>query len=190
MAALLTYQAGIYFATGAPPARMGNRHPTIVPYETFAASDGEFVLAVGNDDQWRRFCGVAELDPEDRFASNRQRVTAYGELRPILDTRLRSRPRTHWIERLTAAGVPCGSVRDLGELFADPQMAARHMMENVDHPLVGALRVLGTPLKLSDTAPSIRTAPPTLGQHTDAVLGGDLGLGTERVADLRAKGVI
>ncbi len=190
VAALLTYQAGIYFATGIPPARMGNRHPTIVPYETFAASDGEFVLAVGNDDQWRRFCGVAELDPEDRFATNRQRVTAYGELRPILDARLRTRPRAHWIGRLTAAGVPCGSVRDLGELFADPQMAARQMIAGVEHSLVGPLRVLGTPLRLSDTPASVRTAPPTLGQHTDAVLSGDLGLGSDRVADLRAKGVI
>jgi formyl-CoA transferase/CoA:oxalate CoA-transferase len=190
VAALLTYQAGIYFATGIPPARMGNRHPTIVPYETFAASDGEFVLAVGNDDQWRRFCGVAELDLEDRFATNRQRVTAYGELRPILDARLRTRPRAHWIGRLTAAGVPCGSVRDLGELFADPQMAARQMIAGVEHSLVGPLRVLGTPLRLSDTPASVRTAPPTLGQHTDAVLSGDLGLGSDRVADLRAKGVI
>ena len=190
VAALLTYQAGIYFATGAPPARMGNRHPTIAPYETFAASDGEFVLAVGNDDQWRRFCAVAEVALEDRFATNRQRVTSYNELRPILDGRLRSHPRAHWIARLTAAGVPCGSVRDLGELFADPQVAARQMMASVDHSLVGPLRVLGTPLKLSDTPPSIRTAPPTLGQHTDAVLTGDLGLASDRVADLRAKGVI
>ena len=190
VAALLTYQAGIYFATGAPPARMGNRHPTIAPYETFAASDGEFVLAVGNDDQWRRFCAVAEVALEDRFATNRQRVTSYNELRPILDGRLRSHPRAHWIARLTAAGVPCGSVRDLGELFADPQMAARQMVASVDHSLTGPLRVLGTPLKLSDTPPSIRTAPPTLGQHTDAVLTGDLGLASDRVADLRAKGVI
>ena len=190
VAALLTYQAGIYFATGRPPERMGNRHPTIAPYETFAASDGDFVLAVGNDDQWRRFCAVAGIALEDRFATNRQRVTAYAELRPTLDARLRSHPRTYWIERLTAAGVPCGSVRDLGELFADPQVAARQMTASVEHSLVGPLRVLGTPLKLSDTPPSIRTAPPTLGQHTDAVLTGDLGLASDRVADLRAKGVI
>ena len=122
--------------------------------------------------------------------SNSQRVTSYNELRPILDGRLRSHSRAHWIARLTAAGVPCGSVRDLGELFADPQMAARQMVASVDHSLTGPLRVLGTPLKLSDTPPSIRTAPPTLGQHTDAVLTGDLGLASDRVADLRAKGVI
>src|SRR5258705_4158259 len=85
VAALLTYQAGIYFATGTAPARMGNRHPTIVPYETFHASDGDFVLAVGNDDQWRRFCAVAELGDDERFATNRQRVTNYTTLKPLLD---------------------------------------------------------------------------------------------------------
>ncbi len=188
--ALLTYQAGIYFATGIAPGRMGNRHPTIVPYETFAASDGEFVLAVGNDEQWRRFCGVADITPEERFATNRQRVTSYGELRPILDARLRTRTRAHWITQLTAAGVPCGSVRDLAELFADPQVAARQMMADVEHTLVGPLRVLGTPLKLSDTPPSIRTAPPTLGQQTEAVLTADLGFTSAQVAGLRDKGVI
>ena len=190
VAALLTYQAGIFFATGTAPGRMGNRHPTIVPYETFAASDGEFVLAVGNDEQWRRFCGVADITLEERFATNRQRVTSYGELRPILDARLRTRTRAHWITQLTAAGVPCGSVRDLAELFADPQVAARQMMADVDHTLVGPLRVLGTPLKLSDTPPSIRTAPPILGQQTEAVLTADLGFTAEKVAGLRDKGVI
>ena len=84
--ALLTYQAGNYFASGRVPTRLGNRHPSIVPYETFAASDGEFVLAVGNDDQWRRFCAVAALEPDERFATNRQRVTGYDELRPWLRT--------------------------------------------------------------------------------------------------------
>ena len=88
VAALLSYQAGIYFATGTPPARLGNRHPTIVPYETFTASDGEFVLAVGNDDQWRRFCAVAGLAEDERFATNRQRVLAYDELRPLVARQL------------------------------------------------------------------------------------------------------
>ena len=88
VAALLTYQAGIYFATGTPPGRLGNRHPTIVPYETFSASDGEFVLAVGNDDQWRRFCAVAGIAEDERFATNRQRVLAYDELRPLVAARL------------------------------------------------------------------------------------------------------
>ena len=114
VAALLTYQAGIYFATGTAPARMGNRHPTIVPYETFAASDGEFVLAVGNDDQWRRFCASPDLEPDERFATNRQRVTGLRRAAGRSSTRGCDANRArYWIERLTAAGVPCGSVRDL-----------------------------------------------------------------------------
>src|SRR4029079_8382905 len=125
VAALLTYQAGSYFANGRAPARLGNRHPSIVPYETFAASDGNFVLAVGNDEQWRRFRAVAELPDDDRFTTNRQRVAAYDELRPFVADRLRTKPRQFWIDRLTAAGVPCGSVRNLQELFADPQLEAR-----------------------------------------------------------------
>ncbi len=190
VAALLTYQAGIYFATGAPPVRMGNRHPTIVPYETFRAADGDFVIAVGNDDQWRKFCAVAGLQPEERFATNRQRVTGYAELKPILDACLRGKTRAHWIEKLTAAGVPCGSVRDLGEVFADAQIAARSMTTMVNHPIIGALQVLGTPLKLSTTPPSIRTPPPTLGQHTEGVLTRDLGLSPDKVRALRAQGVV
>src|SRR5476649_886285 len=109
--ALLTYQAGNYFASGKVPSRLGNRHPSIVPYETFAASDGDFVIAVGNDDQWKRFCAAIGLEPGERFATNRQRVTGYDDLRPLLAARLATGTRAHWIERLTKAGVPCGSVR-------------------------------------------------------------------------------
>ena len=190
VAALLTYQAGIFFATDKAPGRLGNRHPTIVPYESFAASDGDFILAIGNDDQWRRFCDVAQFPQEERFATNRQRVTAYAALKPLLDGCLRSRTRAEWIQALTAAGVPCGSVRDLAELFADPQIAARDMIANVTHATLGNLRVLGSPLKLSDTAPSVRTAPPTLGQHTAGVLINDLGLHADAVSALRAQGVV
>ncbi len=190
VAALLTYQAGIYFATDAPPARLGNRHPTIVPYETFSASDGDFVLAVGNDEQWRRFCDVAGLDAGERFATNRGRVTGYAELRPIVAGVLRPHPRRYWIEKLTAAGVPCGSVRDLREVFSDPQLAAREMIVPMHHAAAGDIRVLGTPIKLSDTPAAMRAAPPTLGQHTDSVLAQDLGLGGEVIGQLRATGVV
>jgi crotonobetainyl-CoA:carnitine CoA-transferase CaiB-like acyl-CoA transferase len=190
VAALLTYQAGIYFATNRAPGRMGNRHPTIVPYETFSAADGEFVLAIGNDDQWRRFCRVAGIEDDERFATNRQRVVAYDQLRPLLAERLRRESRRYWIEGLTAAGVPCGSVRDLAELFADPQVAARAMIEEVQHATVGPLRVLGTPLKLSETAASIRTPPPRLGEHTASVLTAEAGVTATELEALRAKGVI
>jgi crotonobetainyl-CoA:carnitine CoA-transferase CaiB-like acyl-CoA transferase len=173
VAALLTYQAGIYFATGAAPKRIGNRHPTIVPYETFGASDGEFVIAVGNDEQWRRFCTVAGLDHDERFATNRQRVTRYDELKPILTERLRTETRQSWIARLTAAGVPCGSVRDLAEVFTDPQLSAREMIASVDHATLGDLQLLGVPVKLSETPGSVRSAPPAL-VSTPAVLRCDL----------------
>ena len=190
VAALLSYQAGIYFATDRPPGRMGNRHPTIVPYETFSAADGEFVLAIGNDDQWRRFCRVAGIEEEERFATNRQRVVAYDELRPLLAARLRRESRSYWIDRLTAAGVPCGSVRDLAELFSDPQIAARAMVEQLQHATVGPMRVLGTPLKLSETQASIRTPPPRLGEHTASVLTSEAGVTATELEALRAKGVI
>jgi crotonobetainyl-CoA:carnitine CoA-transferase CaiB-like acyl-CoA transferase len=190
VAALLSYQAAIYFATGTAPGRMGNRHPTIVPYETFAASDGEFVLAVGNDGQWRKFCDVAGLAFDERFATNRQRVTQYEELRPRIAERVRAHPREYWITRLTEAGVPCGSVRDLHEVFTDPQLTAREMIATLDHATIGALRLLGVPVKLSDTPASVRSAPPTLGQHTDSVLLDDLGMTREAIASLRARGIV
>jgi crotonobetainyl-CoA:carnitine CoA-transferase CaiB-like acyl-CoA transferase len=169
---------------------MGNRHPTIVPYETFTASDGDFVLAVGNDELWRKFCRVAGLPEEERFATNRQRVTLYAELKPILEQRLRTNTRAHWITGLTAAGVPCGAVRDLQEVFDDPQVAAREMMVELEHIKAGILQVTGTPLKSSDTPSAVRTAPPTLGQHTEPILAGDLGYSAEAIAALRAQKVI
>jgi crotonobetainyl-CoA:carnitine CoA-transferase CaiB-like acyl-CoA transferase len=189
VAALLTYQAGNYFASGNVPGRLGNRHPSIVPYETFAASDGDFVLAVGNDEQWRRFCAVAGLPDDPRFATNRQRVTGYDEVRPFIADRLRTQSRQHWIDRLTAAGIPCGSVRNLQELFADPQIHAREMVAQLEHATIGQLRVLGVPVKLSDTPGAVRTPPPRLGEHTDAVLH-DLGLNAAAIADLRRQKVI
>jgi crotonobetainyl-CoA:carnitine CoA-transferase CaiB-like acyl-CoA transferase len=188
-AALLTYQAASHFATGHPPERMGNRHPTIVPYETFDASDGEFVLAVGNDDLWRRLCGVmglAELADDARFATNRARVQHYEVLKRILVDRLRTRTKAEWIASLNAQGVPCGAVRDVGEVLSDPQLSARAMIEAVEHATLGTVRVLGVPIKLSDTPGGVRTAPPILGQHTDQILRTDLALTDADIAHLRA----
>jgi len=187
--ALLTYQAGGFFATGKVPARLGNRHPSIVPYETFAASDGDLVIAVGNDEQWRRFCAIAGLPEEERFATNRQRVTAYDVLRPLVADRLRAEPRQFWIDRLTTAGVPCGSVRNLQDLFDDPQLGAREMIACVEHATLGQLRTLGVPIKLSETPGAVRTPPPTLGQHTDAVLE-DLGFSAGAIAAWRRQRVV
>jgi len=188
--ALLTYQAGNYFATGNPPGRLGNRHPSIVPYEVFQAADGDFVLAVGNDELWKKFCAIAELPPDDRYATNRQRVSAYDALRPIVANALKSRPRAHWIERLTAAGVPCGSVRNLKEVFDDAQVMAREMIAKVEHAKAGTVTQVGVPVKLSDTPGGVRTAPPVLGQHTDAVLSRDLHMHADAIAALRRQAVI
>ena len=190
VSALLTYQAGAYFASGHVPRRLGNRHPSIVPYETFAASDGDFVFAVGNDDLWKTFCEVADLDFGDRFATNRQRVMGYDTLRPLIASRLETQTRQYWIDRLTAAGVPCGSVRDIGELFGDPQLRARDMVASVQHETIGSMEVLGVPVKLSATPGSVRTPPPRLGEHTAAVLAHDLGLGADAIATLREQRAI
>jgi formyl-CoA transferase/CoA:oxalate CoA-transferase len=192
-AALLTYQAGVQFATGDTPVRMGNRHPSIVPYDTFAASDGDFVLAVGNDEQWRRFCrviGAEHLGGDARFATNDLRVEHYAELRHLLSVRLQMRTRDQWILELKAAGIPCGAVRNIAEVLADPQLDARHMIQTVEHVTAGPVRVLGVATKLSDTPGSVRTAPPALGQHTDDILRQDCGLSSAEIVALRSSGVV
>jgi crotonobetainyl-CoA:carnitine CoA-transferase CaiB-like acyl-CoA transferase len=192
-AALLTYQAGIYFATGRTPGRMGNRHPTIVPYETFAASDGDFVIAVGNDEQWRRLCaraGLEQLAMDERFATNRARVTNYSTLRPLLADTLRARTRSEWVDLLRPAGVPCGSVREVAEVLEDPQLAARGMIQELEHAVAGTMRVTGVPIKLSDTPGTVRTPPPALGQHTTDILASDVGMSPQEIARLRRAGAI
>lgn len=193
VAALLTYQASIFFATGTSPSRMGNRHPTIVPYETFPAQNGEFVLAVGNDDLWRRFCRVVEredLARDPRFATNQDRVSAYDELRRILTDVFSTRTREAWMDALTAAGVPCGLVREVADVLNDPHLAAREMVREVWHPTAGAVKVLGIPVKLSATPGRVHASPPLLGQHTEQVLTRDLGFSAQDVARLRARKVI
>jgi crotonobetainyl-CoA:carnitine CoA-transferase CaiB-like acyl-CoA transferase len=191
-AALLTYQAGNYFTTGHAPARMGNRHPTIVPYESFHAADGDFVIAGGNDEIWRRLCGVigrGDLADDPRYRTNRDRVVNYDALRAELDAALKTRTRAEWVRALTAAGVPCGSVREISEVLADPQLAARGMIAEVQHATIGSARVINSPVKLSETPPSVRTAPPTLGQHTVTVLR-ELGYNRADIDALKAAGAI
>jgi len=192
VAALLTYQAGIYFATDKAPSRMGNRHPTIMPYETLEAADGDLVVAVGNEQLWRKFCEVIaanDLVDDPRFATNTDRVQAHDVLRPLLVERLRAGRATEWIERLTAAGIPCGRVRDLAQVFADPQIVERAMVIALEHPIAGTIRALGVPVKLADTPGAIRQPPPMLGQHTNPVLR-DLGIENEEIARLKEEGAI
>lgn len=191
--ALLSYQAGLALATGVPAARMGNAHPSIVPYDSFEAADGLFVLAVGNDDQWQRMCHVAGLDQvaaDPRFRTNPDRVRNRDVLQPILVDAFRARTRDAWLRDLQGAGVPCGAVRDIHEALADPQVAARDMVQRIEHVTAGALSLLGLPIKLQGTPGAVRTPPPLLGQHTRQVLEHDLGLPAGEIDALEREGVI
>jgi crotonobetainyl-CoA:carnitine CoA-transferase CaiB-like acyl-CoA transferase len=172
-ASVLTYQASAYFATGAPHTRLGNRHPSIAPYDMFATADGMIVLAVGNDDQWQRFCRVADLPEaaaDERYRTNAGRVEHCAALEPVLQGVMAGRTTDVWTTALRAAGVPAGPVRDIGEALADPQIEAREMIARVDHEAQRALQLLGIPVKLSETPGAVRTPPPTLGEHTEKVL--------------------
>ena len=191
-AALLTYQAGNFFATGETPGRLGNRHPTIAPYETFATADGDLALAVGNDALWQAFCRAAELADlaaDSRFATNALRLANYQALKPRLDAAFALRGREDWIARLIEAGVPCGAVRSVEEVFADPQTIAREMVTSVPHATLGSVKVTGVPVKLSGTPGSVRTGPPTLGQHTVAVLT-ELGYDAAAIDALSTSGAV
>ena len=174
--ALLTYQASSAFATGATPGRMGNRHPSIAPYDTFAASDGEFVL-VGRQRRpvpppGARSSAARSSAADPRFATNADRVANHEALREELSAALSARGRGRiCLQALTRApACRAGAVRSVTEALADPQLAAREMIVPLEHLTAGPIRVLGTPLKLSETPASIRTPPPALGQHTATIL--------------------
>ncbi len=191
-AALLTYQAANWFTTGVVPPRQGNRHATIAPYETFTTSDGEIVVAVGNDESWKRFCpaiGLPELAADSRFDTNKDRMAYYDDMRPPIDRVFRTATNAEWTARLNAAGVANGEVRHIGQMLNDPQLAAREMVQTLMHPTAGATRVIGAPIKLSQTPASVRTPPPVLGQHTDAVLA-ELGYSAAEIAGLRDTRVV
>jgi crotonobetainyl-CoA:carnitine CoA-transferase CaiB-like acyl-CoA transferase len=193
VASLLTYHATSYLTSGADPPRMGNKHASIVPYDTFMAGDGPIVLAVGNDDQWRRFCTVAgrpDLATDERFATNPDRVRHRALAETAVAELLTTRNREDWVFLLGAAGVPCGLVNGIGQALEQPQVRARGMIATVTHPTIGALSLVASPVKLSDTSARQDTPPPLLGQHTDAILTRDLGLNEREVADLRQRGVV
>ena len=190
---LLTYQAVASLASGKVPLRYGNGHPSIVPYDTFATADGPVMIAVGNDEQWRRFCeaaGVPALAEDDRFATNPARVRHRALLTPVLDRLFRERRRREWMELLRRANVPCGGVRDVAEALADTQLAAREMIHSVPHPAAGTVRMVGSPIRLSAGVPREYTAPPGLGEHTETILSHDLGLSGDAVRNLREERVI
>ena len=151
------------------------------------------MIAVGNDELWKKFCAAIGLDGApgvERYATNRDRVTQYAALRPLIAERLIAHSRGHWIDVLGRAGVPCGSVRDLNEVFEDPQLRARQMLASVTHQTIGALTVTGIPVKLSETPGEVRIPPPQLGEHTTAVLRDELGLELSEIDQLRQQQII
>ena len=191
--AMLANQAMNYLTTGAPPPRQGNAHPNIVPYQTFATADGHFILAVGNDTQFRRFCelaGCAALADDARFSSNRKRVEQREALIPLLEPVLKARTTHGWIELLEPAGVPCGPINRLDEVFGDAQVRHRGLRVDIPHPAAGTVPLVASPMRFSATPLACERPPPLLGEHTEAVLRELLGASPEEIARLREEGVI
>ncbi len=191
--AAMANQAMNYLVSGAPPARMGNAHPNVVPYEAYRTADGHVILAIGNDSQFRRFCETAgrpELAADGRFATNRARVVHRGELAPILGKIMAGKPRRFWLEALERAGVPCGPINDLKQVFDDPHVRARGLEQALPHPAAGAVPTVASPLRLSRSPVGRGRAPPVLGQHTDEVLRDLAGLTDREIRALRGDGVV
>jgi crotonobetainyl-CoA:carnitine CoA-transferase CaiB-like acyl-CoA transferase len=190
--AWLANQAQNLFATGQPPGRRGNAHPNIVPYETFATADGAIAVAVGSDRQWPRFAaviGAPALTDDPRFATNGDRVANRDALRAEIAERLGAGSTASWLARLDDADVPAGPINDLAAAFAAPQVAARGLLGEIEHPVLGTLRQVGPPFTLHATPASVRTPPPLLGEQTDAVLR-ELGFAPGEVARLHEAGVV
>lgn len=191
--ACLANQAQNYLTTGVPPQRLGNAHPNIVPYQDFPTADGNFILTVGNDGQFRRFseaAGCPEWADDPRFSTNQGRVTNRNELIPLIRQATVFKTTAQWISTLEQAGVPCGPINDLAEVFADPQVQARGLRIDLPHPLAGSAPQVANPIRLSATPVQYRNAPPLLGEHTEEVLRDVLGLTAEMIALLRQQHVI
>lgn len=191
--ACLANQAMNYLTTGTPPRRLGNAHPNIVPYQDFPTADGDFILTVGNDGQFRKFAEVAgqpQWADDPRFATNKLRVANRAELIPLIRQATVFKTTAEWVSQLEQAGVPCGPINDLAQMFADPQVQARGLAIEIPHPLAGSVPQVASPIRLSGTPVEYRNAPPLLGEHTEQILGGVLGLGADDIERLRGAGVL
>jgi crotonobetainyl-CoA:carnitine CoA-transferase CaiB-like acyl-CoA transferase len=191
--ACLANQAMNYLTTGVAPRRLGNAHPNIVPYQDFPTADGDFILTVGNDSQFRKFAEVAgqpQWADDPRFATNKQRVAHRVELTPLIRQATVFRTTAEWVLALERAGVPCGPINDVSQVFEDPQVLARGLKIELPHALGGTVPQVASPIRLSGTPVEYRRAPPLLGEHTLEVLTGVLGLSDEAVMSLREAGVL
>ena len=191
--AMLVNVAASYLAAGRNAGRFGNGHPSIVPYTSYQTADAMIALGVGNERQFARLADVLghpEWAKDARFASNRARVENRAVIDSLISEALSHDKADAWLAKLKAAGIPCGKINSVAEALEDSQTAARKMIETIEHPTVGALKMLGIPFKFSDTACSVRRPPPTLGQHSEEILSGELGLDDKAIADLRRQKVI
>jgi crotonobetainyl-CoA:carnitine CoA-transferase CaiB-like acyl-CoA transferase len=178
---------------GAPPRRWGNAHPNLVPYQTFRTADGWIIVAAGNDAQWRRFCeigGRADLADDPRFVRVRDRIRNRPELLPLLEPMVAAFTSAHWLQAMEAAGVPCGPINDLRQVFENPQVRARGMRIDVEREDTGPVALVANPIKASRTPPAYTLPPPRLGEHTDAVLADVLGWDAARIDRARVAGAI
>ncbi len=182
-----------YLVSGEIPKRYGNAHPNIVPYEPFKTKDGTYIaLGVGNDRQWQEFCKIAGLEDiadDPRFATNPQRVIHREELIPIIAKKMLERTSEEWLSELEKHKIPCGPINTLDKVFSDPQVKAREMVVEVPHPTAGSVKLVASPMKLSDTPCRVDRHPPLLGEHTEEVLH-ELGYLDDDIRALREKGVI
>jgi crotonobetainyl-CoA:carnitine CoA-transferase CaiB-like acyl-CoA transferase len=186
-------QISNYWCSGEIPKRYGNAHANIVPYEVFPAADGHLILAVGNDSQFLSFCRVAgrpELAEDPRFSTNPERVRNRAILIPIVQEIVRQRRKGEWIEALEAAGVPCGPINNMQEVFENPQVQHRRMRVDIPHPAGVPCPTVANPIRFSETPVTYEVPPPLLGEHTREILGGVLGLGAAEIDALAAQGVI
>jgi crotonobetainyl-CoA:carnitine CoA-transferase CaiB-like acyl-CoA transferase len=190
--AALANQAANYLVGGVLPQRLGNAHPNIVPYQDFPTADGHMIITVGNDGQFARCAaalGHAEWAQDERFATNPQRVAHREALVSMVAAVTATRSTAHWVAAMDTAGVPCGPINTLDQVFAQEQVVARGLRVELPHPLASAVPLVANPIRLSESPVAYRQAPPTLGQHTDEVLAEWLGLGADEAASLHARGI-
>ena len=191
--ALLAYQNTNYFSTGTPPKRIGNLHPNIVPYQPFKTSDGDVIVACGNDNLYKKLCdmlGRPDLATDPRFASNGKRVENRVEMTRVLQEIFSTKPTKEWVAALEAAGVANGPINNLAQVFEEPQVKARGVKIELDHPVAGKMPLVASPMRFSGTPIEYRNAPPVLGQHTDEVLGRVLGKSEAEIAKLKSDGIV
>lgn len=192
--AWLANQASNYLVSGRVPRRMGNAHPNIVPYETFQAKDGIYIaLGVGNDNQWKKFCRIAQIEPlmdDPQYATNPKRVENRKKLVPLLQEVFLQKNSGEWLQLLGEAEIPVGPINTIDRVFADPQVLARQMLVEMHHPKIGKIKVVGSPMKFSETPVQYRIPPPLLGEHTEEVLRDVLGYEKETIARLKEGKVI